>query len=345
MANTEFGLVDAPNIGSGPGGSKYYTQLTIGKYKRPKPFDRAAFPKTIILILPLPNELRDDTSVSYTAPNLETIGDLANGNYGSMLGAIALRHSGNIINNVGAAGAGAIFGDVGEKIGSNLLNADQITSAVQQATGLAPNPNPSVAFQGPVLRDFSYTWAFYPKSRDESSKIQRMIKILKRSALPRNPISGSAAILDYPDMVQVNFFPWDAALGTGELTYKNQWGWTENSIIKYKKCFMQTVNVNYNAFGVPAFFEGSTLPASYQITINFREAEYMLSEDWDEGVGVGPIDSSGRVGFDVMGAITDAVATGILGPVAGPIVKSALDPVLDQLNAVGTALTVAANTP
>ena len=312
MADTtvELGRFNAPNIGPGPGGSKYYTQLTIGKYKRPKPFDPTRFEKSIILILPLPTDLRDDTSVSYSAPNLETIGDLANLNFASGLGSAALRYSGNMINNFGAAAAGTAFGAVGENIASSVLNPDQITSAVQQSLGVAPNPNPSVAFQGPVLRDFTYSWAFYPKSRDESFKIQRMIKILKRSALPRNTIDNSAAILDYPDMVQVNFFPWDAALPTDDrsLTYKNQWGWTEKSIIKYKKCFMQTVNVNYNAFGTPAFFEDSTLPATYQITINFREAEYMLSEDWGDirlegGESLGLIESSGRTSFDPRAAV------------------------------------------
>jgi hypothetical protein len=44
---------------------------------------------------------------------------------------------------------------------------------------------------------------------------------------------------------------------------------------------MSGVNVNYNAFGTPGFFEGTQWPISYQLTISFREIEYLLSNDWD----------------------------------------------------------------
>jgi hypothetical protein len=267
---------------------KYYTRIRIGPYQRPTPFKRPEFKSNLIINLPLPNELRDDTTVSYTNINLETVGDLINGNVGSGVGAAILRNSGNLIagagsllGNIAAAAAGgatrsnAVEGAVGGIAGAigSLFPAEQITSAVQQSTGLAPNPNPSVAFQGPVLRDFSYTWAFYPKSAEESAKIDKMIKKLKARALPKNFADNSAAILRYPDMCQVNFFPWDSK-GTGT------WGWSEKSIIRYKKCVMAGVNVNYNPFGTPAFFEGTQLPVTYQLTISFREIEYLLSDDW-----------------------------------------------------------------
>jgi hypothetical protein len=267
---------------------KYYTTIRIGPYQRPKPFDRPAFNPNLNIILPLPNELRDDTTVSYTNINLETVGDLINLNIGSGAGAAVLRNSGNLITgagsilaDAGAAFAGALGGNAAESIVGgvtsaigSLFPAEQITSAIQQSTGLAPNPNPSVAFQGPVLRDFSYTWAFYPKSAAESAKIDTMIKKLKSRALPKNWVNNSAAILEYPDMCQLNFFPWDNN-GTGD------WGWSDKSIIRYKKCVMAGVNANYNPFGTPAFFEGTTLPVTYQLTISFREIEYLLSEDWD----------------------------------------------------------------
>ena len=289
---------------------KYYTRLTIGKYKRPKPFASPKFDKTLVVLLPLPNELRDDTTVSYTNVNLETVGDIVNGNIGSGIGSAILRNSGAMVMGVGslagnafAAIGGALGGDAGEKLAGgaasavgSIFNAEQISSAVQQSAGLAPNPNPSVTFQGPVLRDFSYSWAFYPKSADESRKLQSLIKVLKRSALPRHTVKDSAAILDYPDMCQINFFPWDKE-GVGD------WGWSDKSIIRYKKCVMQNINVNYNPFGTPAFFEDTNLPVSYQITISFKEIEYLLSEDW-KNTEYGPLDTSGR--YDINEATASA---------------------------------------
>ena len=74
----------------------------------------------------------------------------------------------------------------------------------------------------------------------------------------------------------------------------------------------------------------------------------MLSEDWNDDslrVDALTIESSGRAGFDALGAITGTAATAIFGPVFGPIVAAGVNPVLDQLKAVETTLTVAANTP
>lgn len=293
---------------------KYYTRLTIGTFERPKPFASPEFKNKYVVFLPIPNELRDDTTVSYTNINLETVGDLANGKIISGAGAAVLRKSGDMVAgaiNMGAdalaatAGAGKgsnaaekIVGGIAEGVAS-LFPAEQITSAIQQSIGLAPNPNPSVAFQGPILRDFSYSWAFYPKSREESAAIDRLIKILKTRALPKNWAGGSAAILNYPDMCQLNFFPWDED-GVAP------WYWSDKSIIRYKKCVMQSVNANYNPFGTPAFFEDSNLPVSYQLTIAFREIEYMLSHDWDNvklgNIGSGVIEEGEAVGKTVEAA-------------------------------------------
>lgn len=294
---------------------KYYTTLRIGPYERPKPFNGPVFAPTLLIALPIPNELRDDTQVSYSSQNLETVGDLFNLNIGSGAGAALLRNSGNLITAAGgvvgdalAAAAGAatqsnaveqVVSGAANAIGS-LFPAEQITSAIQQSIGVAPNPNPSVQFQGPVLRDFSYTWAFYPKSRAESEKIQRMIGLLKARALPKNIVKDSGALLKYPDICQINFYPWDS--GGND----NPWGWSSGSILKYKKAFMQSVNVNYNPFGTPAFFEGTHLPVSYQLTISFREIEYLLSNDWESSRAGDIADTAEAVSGQISSAATNA---------------------------------------
>jgi hypothetical protein len=158
----------------------------------------------------------------------------------------------------------------------SLVPAEQISSAIQQKTGAAPNPNPSVQFQGPVLRDFTLTWAFYPKNPPESATIDKLIRQLKARALPSNNQGNGGAVLNYPHICQLNFYPWD-----GKGTTRGEHGHSTESIIKIKKCFMSGVNANYNAFGTPGFFEGTQLPISYQLTINFKEIEYLLSGDWD----------------------------------------------------------------
>lgn len=345
-------------VREGPGDNsylgKYYTRLRIGKYQRPKPFGKSVFNPSIVVFLPIPNELRDDTSVGYTNVNLETVGDLINNGLTGAGGAAVLRlggqglaaAGGEAAKVLGAAAGAALKSNAAESMitsaiqgaGSALFNAEQISSALQQQVGLAPNPNPSVQFQGPILRDFSYTWAFYPKTKEESQDIQKLIKILKRSALPRNSIQQSAAVLDYPDMCQINFYPWDSN-GSGP------WGWSDNSIIKYKKCVMQNVNVNYNPFGTPAFFEGTNLPVSYQLTISFKEIEYMLSDDWGKDIiDVPGVANSNLTDLSVITAYGGAAKSTFLDPVANAAVQAANTAVNTAKKALPTLAAVTAAT-
>lgn len=286
---------------------KYYCTLRLGEYDRPEPFDVAAVNTKKVIRLPLPQEMRDDTAVNYNNVDLTLVGDIINDDFVSGMAAEVLRQSGDLAGSVIQAGAGALrsagdrsssagLGLLGNLAGQALGNAFEpaaITSAIQQMAGVAPNPNPSVAFQGPQLREFTLTWAFMPASEAESRRLRAIINYLKRSALPGNSMTDSAAILQYPYMVQMNFFPWDNG---GAAPY----GWSANSIIKMKQCFMSAVNVNYNAGAVPAFFQGfNNEPTIIQLTISFKEIEYFLRNDYGGGQGGGAL--------DIWGAIKDRI--------------------------------------
>lgn len=272
---------------SNPTGSalgKYYTRLRLGKYKRPHPFEESAWDARLIAYLPLPDQLQDTTSVKYSDTNLEAVGDYINqkNEFGPTL---VLRNAGAAISGLLSSGAGALatgvtqnqaVGDFAEKQIGNIFPADKINSALQQSLGATPNPNPAVMFQGPSLRNFSFSWSFYPKNAKESQDINNLILKLKARALPTFNNGTNSTILNYPYMCQLNFFPWDQ--GGNDVSGH---GWTDKSIMKIKKCFMDSVNVRYNPFGTPAFFEGTNLPISYQLTISFKEIEYMTGKDWD----------------------------------------------------------------
>ena len=305
-----------------PESNAYYTRLSIGPYEKNDAFKQATFTTKLVVQLPLPTEMRDDTTVSYTNVNLETVGDAFLGrNSQQMVNAAVLRNIGNLTTGAlsasgrGFTGALTGRGAPAELMGAlggafmntvqSLLPAEQVASAIQQKAGAAPNPNPSVQFQGPVLRDFTLSWAFYPKNKEESETINDLIKKLKGRALPSNNEGNGGAILNYPHVCQLNFFPWD---GKGDA---DENGWTESSIIKIKKCFMSGVNVNYNAFGTPGFFEGTQLPISYQLTISFKEIEYLLSDDWDTSAAAERRVASVQAGDVVSTAAGLAFNTGV----------------------------------
>jgi hypothetical protein len=318
---------------------KYYMRIAIGRYQRPKPFGSPTLDAKLFIFLPLPRALADSTSVGYSDQNLETMGDFMN-SAATSAQALGLRQAGNAMTGAVNLAAGVIAGvasaaglnPVSKAVGAvtrglnSILPTDTITSAIQQAAGLAPNPNPSVAFTGPILRTVNYDWSLYPKNKNESIAIQRMIRALKRSALPKNATGDSAAVLGYPDVCQLNFYPWDK--GGSE-----PWGWVDatddraGSIIKYKKCVMQNVQVSYAAGGAAvSFFEGTNLPTSYELSIEFKEIEYMLSKDWDKGTlppgiasnGIVTIASARQAGQVAFDAIKDSLKEAVVTPGPAP---------------------------
>ena len=277
-------MADGYNSQPGPSDSylgKYYCRLLIGEYKRTKPFSPQDWtPNQSTIFLPIPKELSDDTYAGYSEASIQGVGDIINGDLAGLAGRSVLNAVGPLaetgINKLTSFG-----GDLGTKLGEAAKNvsgisAESISSAVQSITGYAPNPNPTVLFTGPQLRDFNFSWTFYPKEARESEKIDKMIKILKRASLPSQTLNSTTGVLNFPSLCQINFFPWDSG-GTA-----NQWGWTNRSIIRIKKCFIKNVRVNYADFGNPAFFHGTSLPIMYRLNITLQETEYMLSKDWQD---------------------------------------------------------------
>ena len=288
--------------------SRFYCTLSLADYKRPNPFSTGQYVPNRVFKLPLPQELRDDTAVGYDNVNLQLIGDIINGNPVEGIASEVLRQSGNIGNALVGA-IGGMAGPVGQAaagVVNNALPADQLTSALQQSIGTAPNPNPSVAFSGPILRDYTLTWTFMPNNAKEANDVRVIIQHLKMSSLPRNSITNAASLLSYPRTCQINFFPWDTGGG-------GKYGWSRYSIIRAKPAFMGSVNVNYTSGAAPAFFHNEQkTPVITQLTINFKEIEYHLRHDWADN-GTGDANATGALGdgvFEAIGSILDNVPGG-----------------------------------
>ena len=280
---------------------KFYCRISLGKYSRPRPFGGAAFDKSSSIYLPLPDILRDTSNIKYNNTDTQTVGDIFNVDAVTGLMGFGYRNLGRMgsaaLSTIGGAGVGALMagtgagaplsgvvGDGAENLLNEMIPADQLQTAIEQSVGMASNPNPSISFAGPSLRSFNLNWTFFPTSKAESDNVFRIIKTLKQAALPSQTFSNSGAILNYPYMCQLNFFPWDKPqeeFGTDGI---NRWGWTPNSILRYKKCVMNSVDVDYNPSNVPGFFKENNAPVAIRVSIGFDEIEYMLSDDWDSGL-------------------------------------------------------------
>jgi len=260
--------------------AKYYCTLTTYEYTRPAPFMRADHIPLRTFKLPLPSELRDETRIDYASENMQIVGDIFNNGIASpsMIAAEALRQSGRIMSSGANTIAGAVTGAVGggEAVGNAVteaLSPELLGSALEQKFGIAPNPNPAVAFKGVPLRDIALSWVFMPANRDDARQVRTLIKYLKKASLPKTS-EGAASLLSYPYLVQLNFYPWDT-------NGNSRWGWGANSIIKMKRCFMASVNVDYSQGVAPAFFhDDNHEPVITRLNIQFKEVEQFLRHDY-----------------------------------------------------------------
>lgn len=259
-------------------------RILFGKYQRPNPFSPAAVNHELTVFLPLPTELVDMNQISYSPESLETVGDIANvlgaGGTGAGTAAAAalMRNSQELISSFGSTMAQGGTGIVAAMGSALRQGSKNIATVLEQAIGVAPNPNPSMAFRGPTLRTYTYTWTFHPNNVEESRRLRSFIREVKKRALPAATIATNTALLNYPQMCQINLFPWDA---NGVAPYY----WGPNTLMKYKKSVITSVNVNYAPNNVPAFFEGTKLPVFVNMSISFTEIEFFTSDDYLEADG------------------------------------------------------------
>lgn len=265
-----------------PGGlGRYFSSITLYDYERPDVLATAIPRRMQTIYLPLPDGLSDNSQAEW--------GDAAQG----ALGTIFQKgpRSGDLLQGARDAGAAALLGSVGSvasqvknmvlgtgiasSIVDNMVPAEALTAFVQQSIvgGAAQNPNPTQIFRGPSLRSYSLGWTFMPRSSVESAKVKKIIHSLKQASLPTPRYGDTMAILAYPQLAQINFYPWDDK-GSGKH------GWSDDSIIRYKTSVITAVSVNYAPSNVPAFNTDDARPAIITLRMDFKETEYMVASDW-----------------------------------------------------------------
>jgi hypothetical protein len=298
-----------PPTSGGSLSPKYYSTISIYDYRRPRPFDNVRDEILSTITLPLPTQLSDITASAFSNMDMGVVGDALNLFIGGKAEDIASTPTGKgidtakiqpILNAFGNLGVASIYRgaviapelaknfavrNLPRGLGNDLASqipAQQLSTAIEQSFGAIPNPNPAVRFNGPILRDMNLSWYFSPKNEQESNDLNLVIQTLKIASLPSYASAlgvNLSGILNYPKIVQLNFYPWD--LQSNSSIPANRWGWTENSIIKMKRCFMSAVNVNYNPGTVPSFFaDKKTSPVVTELNIQFKEIEYITAESW-----------------------------------------------------------------
>lgn len=143
----------------------------------------------------------------------------------------------------------------------------EIAKSVGVVSQRTVNPQETLSFSGVDLRNFTFSWDLYPSNADDTNRINEIVKRLKLHSLPTTEaadVGGSTAraFLNYPDIVELNLL-----------------GVQEDHFMRFKRCMIQNITVDYGAGGMPEILKGG-VPAAVTLTISFSEIQIQTAQDY-----------------------------------------------------------------
>ena len=178
----------------------------------------------------------------------------------------ALGEAGATTVTTGAAGAAAGL------LGTNL-SADTILA---RTGGAVLNPNAEMLFQGPVIRDFSFSFKLIARSQKEGETIRKIIKFFKKGMAPK---FRNVVLIKAPDIFI--------------LDYRNGAG-TLNTVNKFNPggLALTTLNVDYAPSGYWSAYRDSQ-PVAVKMDMTFTELRPIYEQDQTDDDSNSGLDSVG----------------------------------------------------
>lgn len=188
--------------------------------------------------------------------------------------------------------AGAVFdamgGDVMPAAGQALEAGAQIVGnrfapgAVQAARGTVINPRLEKLFRQKDFRNFSFSWEFYPRNRDEVQAVRDIIETFRYHAHPAMDNKQGTEeenkvqiVLRTPAEFEIRFLSSNPDI--------NAAGFVENEYLpKIGRCALSTISVDYTPNSLFSTFADNS-PTAITLTLNFSEMGLLTRETVDKG--------------------------------------------------------------
>ena len=234
------------------------------------------------ILLPIPSNIQDGNSVNYTDDSMNTLVGAAMGGVeglmtgvGQALKEFDLEKAGNVFlqNAKGTLEASGLTlanaQDLVTKYFSaqalNIFNANvTLDQLLARNSGQVFNPNMELLFNGPSLRNFTFSFKMTPRSADESDEVKSIIRFFKRGMAPKAGATG--LFLKTPNVFELRY-----RQGNGEHEFLH----------RFKQCFLTNISVNYTGEGVYSTYNDGT-PVSMVMTLMFKELAPIYDIDYDE---------------------------------------------------------------
>ena len=243
-----------------------------------KPIDtEAGLPGACVMYLPQQILISDGVNLNETSLGIfGGIVERALQGGGSIAGAFAqaLGEAGGAITDVAT---GNVDADIFAIAAGRLSQVQPTTNAaIRSATAITPNPNLRVIFEGVTLRKFNVAFEMMPKSPQETEAAKNVIKYFRSGMIPESIRAGGiSAGFRTPSKFEIKM-SYD-----GEVDEDGKLISGTRLATKFKKCFLQNVNVTYNGQNMAFLPDGNF--QRYEITLEFIEEQTIDKQDVIEG--------------------------------------------------------------
>jgi len=247
------------------------------------------------ILLPMPSNIQDGNSVSFSSGNLDGItaeiygsaNSMMNFNYdpskkenyiaqlSTHLGSNVSRLVNDLVNDNNIKRI--ILNDLAAQAANVPLGGSLTRDAVFARTrGEILNQNVELLFNGVTLRSFKFSFKLTPRNEDEALQIKLIINAFKQNMAAKSggiDGTGNGTFLGTPNVF--------------ELFYKR--GNTRHPFLhSFKQCVLTEMSVNYTGEGTYATYGGDlSAPVSMVLELGFKELEPIYDTDYGSEPGVG----------------------------------------------------------
>ena len=141
---------------------------------------------------------------------------------------------------------------------------------LSRAFGVQINQNLELLFDGPQLRDFSFSFKMTPRSKLEAIRVRSIIRTFKQAMSVKR--SESVLLLKAPHTFRISYLT-----STKDHPYLN----------RFKECALTNCSVNYTPDGQYMSYDDSSPDGrsmtAYELSLSFNELEPIFDDDSDKG--------------------------------------------------------------
>jgi len=168
-----------------------------------------------------------------------------------------------------------IMGKDGKSMLGELVKAKSLEAALgtnnllSRLSGLAVNPSLELLFEGPSLREFSFSFKMTPRSKKEAQEVRSIIRTFKQAMSVKR--SESVLLLKAPHTFRISYLT-----STKDHPYLN----------RFKECALTNCSVNYTPDGQYMSYDdsdpGGRSMTAYELSLSFNELEPIFDDDYDK---------------------------------------------------------------